>query len=490
MFPAETKGEWEPMKVRERRGPKSHAPKEANGQQDGDIKMEDANGMADGHEEEAVFEEDPTSDEGAVYPIQGGRIVEWSCFFALLTHVYNTLSPPFHTPILVISQPAWTAQVHESLTQFFFEKFKTPAFCLMDSALAVCYAYATPTATVVDVGHEKCDVSTISEFVVNELGRGAALPNCGGQAMTDRLSVLLRAKGFTTDMCEQLKKNSICEILLPGSDLPAENEVENPASAVSTGATGSGDAQRGSVAAQGGAPRGPGVNTEAGDADESREFKDGEDDDGVLDVATIVASGKTSEFLARKEKEKADKAASRKAAAADAAAAVKEAKLPNSKRAKATFQYHERKPLEELNANGKRGIDGENGQDGTDPKRQKTPEADETDPLTLETAAAARKEERKEERRRNREGTAFVRKHADVGVERFQAASDGVIDRIADAIHRSILSFPEPSKRSDLWDALIILGNGSRIKGNSAKLRGQIGANITSQGLRKHWSLL
>lgn len=468
MFPAETKGEWEPMKIRERRATRPQAQNGANGHTDGDVQMEEVDGLTEGQEEEIWFEEDPTSEEGAVYPIQDGRIVQWSCFFALLTHVYNTLSPPFHTPILVIAQPAWTAQDYESLTQFFFEKFKTPAFCIMDSALAVCYAYSTPTATVVDIGYSKCDVSTVSEFVVNDIGRGAALPDCGGEAMTERLLKLLGAKSFTKDMCEQLKKSPICEILPPGSELPAESEAENPASAVSTAATGSGDAQRGSIAAQGGAPRGPGINTETGDADETREFKDGEDDEGVLDVATIVASGKTSEFLARKEKEKAEKATNKKAAA-DAAAAVKEARLPNSKRAKATFQYHERRPLEELNINGKRAIDGEGGQDGTDAKRQKTPElANETDPLTLENAAAARREERREERRRNREGTAFVRKHADVGMERFQAASDGILDRIADAIHRCISSFPEPSKRSDLWDCLVILGNGSKIKGERA----------------------
>ena len=464
MFPAETKGEWEPMKVRERRATKPPAQQKVNGvngHTNGDVKMEDVNSVTEDQEEEILFEEDPTSEEGAVYPIKNGRIVEWSCFFALLTHVYNTLSPPFHTPILVIAQPCWTAQDHEILTQFFFEKFKTPAFCLMDSALAVCYAYAASTATVVDVGYTKCDVSTVNDFVINDLGRGGALPDCGGEAMTGRLAELLGPKGFSRDMCEQLKRNPICEMLPPDTDLPPDVD-ENPASAVSTGASGPGEGQRGSIAAQGGAPRGPGTNTETGDADEDREVKDGEDEEGVLDVATIVASGKTGEFLARKEKEKADKAANKKAAA-DAAAAVKEARLPNSRRAKATFIYHERKPLEELNVNGKRALDGE---DAGETKRQKSPElGGETDLLSIENAAAARKEERKEERRRNREGTAFIRKHADVGLERFQAASGGIIDRIADSIHRCILAFPEPSKRGDLWDSLIILGNGSKIKG-------------------------
>ncbi len=464
MFPAEKKGEWEPVKVRERKVTKPSASNGANGNSDGDVTMDDKQ-AAEVQEEEVLYEEDPTSEEGAVYPLRDGRVVDWSCLFALLTHIYNTLSPPFHTPILVISQPAWTAQDHESLTQFFFEKFKTPAFCLMDSALAVCYAYGKPTATVIDVGHGKCDVSTVEEFIVSDLGRGSALEGCGGEAMTQRLLELLRKKGFTREMCEQLKRNSICEVLPPGAKLPVEIEIGNPASAVSTGATRSGDGLRGSIAAQGGAPRGPGTNTDAGDADEERDFKDGEDDEGVLDVATIVASGKTSEFLARKEKEKADKAAARKKDAADAAAANRERALPNSRRAKATFHYHERRPLEDLNANGKRANDSY-GQDGVEPKRQKTPELGaENDAQAADNAAAARKEERKEERRRNREGTAFVRKTIDVGPERLQAASGGILDQIAEAVHRCIGAYPDVSKRSNLWDSLVIVGNGTRVKG-------------------------
>ncbi|KAK4696049.1 actin-related protein 9, partial [Lecanoromycetidae sp. Uapishka_2] len=477
MFPAEKKGEWEPMKVRERKVTKSSTSNGASGYGNGDVTMDDGQAGAEGHEEEVLFEEDPSSEEGAVYPLQNGRVVNWSCFFALLTHIYNTLSPPFHTPILVVSQPAWTAQDHESLTQFFFEKFKTPAFCLMDSALAVCYAYGKPTATVIDVGHGKCDVSTVEEFVVSDLGRGSALEGCGGEAMTLRLLGLLGKKGFTRDMCEQLKKNSICEILPPGAELPIEFEAMNPASAVSTGVTGSGDGQRGSIAAQGGAPRGPGPNTDVGDADEEREFKDGEDDEGVLDVATIVASGRTSEFLARKDKEKAEKAAARKKDAADAAAANRERALPNSKRAKVIFHYHERRPLEDLNANGKRAVDGTSGQDGSEPKRQKTPEPGaENDVQAVDSGAAARKEERKEERRRNREGTAFVRKTIDVGPERLQAASGGILDQIADAVHRCIGAYPEVSKRSNLWDSLVIVGNGSKVKGFKESLIATINA--------------
>ncbi|MCJ1226406.1 Actin-like protein arp9 (SWI/SNF complex component arp9) [Toensbergia leucococca] len=189
-------------------------------------------------------------------------------------------------------------------------------------------------------------------------------------------------------------------------------------------------------------------------------MKDGDDNDGVLDVASIVASGKTSEFLAKKEREKAEKAAAKKAAS-DAAAAPKQARLPNSKRAKATLHYNERRSLDEVNQNGKRTADIDGNQDIVTVKRQKTPEPG-TEAVPDAGAAAPG---RKEERRRNRESTTFVRKDIEVGTERFQAASGGILDRIADAIHRAILSHPEVSKRSELWDSLIILGNGSKVKG-------------------------
>jgi len=474
MFPAEKQGEWEPLKVREKKSAKASTTNGTNGALDGDVEMGHTEAKSNGQEpsidteEDLLYEEDPTSEEGAVLPMKNGRVVDWPCFFALLTHVYNTLSPPFHTPILVISQPTWTAQDHEILTQFFFEKFKTPAFCLMDSAMAACYAFNTPTATVIDVGYEKCDITTVSEFIPNEAGRSAALPDCGGEAMTERLLNRLAEKGFNREMCEQLKKNPICEVLAEGVERPEDvpdEPVPNPASAASTGAAGPGDGQRGSIAAQGGAPRGPGPSTEVGDADQEREVQDGEDDDGVLDVANIVASGKTSEFLARKEREKAEKAAAKKSAA-DAAAALKIAKLPNSRRAKATFHYHERKPLEELTRSVKHAVDGQ----GVQEPGQLANVNPEIGPGAIEGAIAARKEGRREERRRSRAGTAYVKKDVEVGLERFEAASGGILDRIADSIHRCVLSVSEVNKRSELWDSLIILGNGSKVKGKSANL--------------------
>ena len=379
----------------------------------------------------ATYEEDPSSTEGAVYPLNNGHIENWPCFFALITHIFNALSPPFHTPVIVISQPCWSARDHELLTQFFFETFKIPAFCLMDAALAACYAYGVPTATVIDVGHGKCDITAVNEFLVCEIGRGAAIKGVGGQGMTSRLLELLERKGFDEPMCEQLKRSSICEVLLPDVSLPQgaqspKQHLPNPAAAASTGAMDSGATTNGAVEADGTKigtlPRGPGEGTEVG---EEGQNGDDEDNDGVLDVVSIVARGNASEILAKREKERLEKAAAKKAAGADAAKAVR---LKNSERPTATFSYEDYEPVKDH----------------------------------IVDAAT--------------NGTARMRKRKRdvvVGVERFMAVSppsasrsnEGILDTIATAIHDTILSVPDVSIRSTLWENLIVLGNGSRLRG-------------------------
>jgi actin-related protein 9 len=380
-----------------------------------------------------TYEEDPTSTEGAVYPLKGGHIEDWPCFLALLTHIFNTLSPPFHTPVIVISQPCWSSRDHELLTQFFFETFKIPAFCLMDAALAACYAYGVPTAAVVDVGYGKCDVTAVNDFLVCDLGRGAAIRGAGGQGMTKRLLELLEEKDFDEEMCEQLKKSSICEILTPDVSLPggprdSEQKVPNPAAAASTGAADSGATANGAVEVDGTkigtVLRGPGEGTEVG---EEGQNGDDEDNDGVLDVASIVARGNASEILAKREKERQERAAAKKAAGADAARAVR---LRNSDRPSAAFAYEDYEPVEGDTINGV-----SNG-----PRRL---------------------------RKRKRDIVVGLERFMAVSAPSTSPSSDGILDTIATTIHHTILSVPDVSIRSTLWENLIVLGNGSRIRGMS-----------------------
>jgi actin-related protein 9 len=408
-------------------------------------------------------------------------VTNWSAFFGLLNHVHNTLSPPFHTPILLIAQPTWTTQDHETLTQFFFEKFKTPAFCIMDSALSICYAYGITSATVVDVGFEKVDVTAVSDYIACDVGRGVAIADCGGESMTKRLLELLAPRGWTREMCEQLKKSNICEILPTGTPLPGASE----SSAIASASTASAPLGRIMAGAQGEAPRGPGQGTDAGEEDGTNGEKENEDNDGVLDVASIVASGKTQEFLAKKEREKAEKAS--KKSGADTAAPPKPSRLPNSKRDKNHFFYEEYRLPQDT---GEEPVKKAGESEATDEK-QKIPEASytqqpaeekkasdgtappateevvpaETGATRREQAKAARREERRRNRQNALENSNLIRREVEVGKERFLAASGGTLEAIADAVHRTIMSVEPVGKRGELWDSLIIVGNGSRVRG-------------------------
>lgn len=401
MFPAEKKGEYEPNKVREKE------------------KSATTNGhpSQDGNAEETEYEEDIISEEGSVWPIQAGKIVDWPCFFGLMDHVYRTINPPFHTAILLVAEPTWTPKEHERITQFFFEKYKMPAFGLMDAASATIYAYGLHTATVVDVGYTKADITAISEFLIHDTGRALSVPNCGGESMTEHLLKLLAGKNFTRDMCEQLKKSPLCEILPTDVELPSTNPSDhdapaNPAAIASTGVdtTGHPHALNGAV---GEIPRGPGPGTEVG-----IEAKEGEDNDGVLDIASIVTGGNMSEFLERKEREKAEKAekaAAKKKGADAAAAAAKPVRLSNSKRAKNTFIYEDHalhNAMKDMKANGQAMADMQAAMDTGDSKRPEQAGVD-ADPSATDAATSQEIPSH----------NGVIRREIEVGLERFQAST-------------------------------------------------------------------
>jgi actin-related protein 9 len=437
MFPAEKEGEWEPYKVR----PWKPSDNKAAANDNTSTQME---------RQDPEFYEDYSTEEGAVWPLEKGKIVNWSCLFALLVYVHRRLSPHLHSPMLLVAQPGWTARDYEKLTQFFFEKFKPPCFVIVDSALNALWAYNVVNACVIDVGYEKADVSAITDFSVQTTGRGIMLEDCGGAQMTKKLLKLLESKGFDADMAEQLKRSPICEILPHGAPLPGSKssgnvpvaEVTNPAAAASTGALGSGPGQRVSGGALGDVPMGPGAGTQVGE-----ETADGIEADGVLDVASIVANNKKmEEFLAKKEREKAEraeKAAKKKGAdaAAAAAAASRPQKLRNADKEVATFTYEIPAHLRKL----------EDAANGTvnQPK----------------DANGQANDENGESNGDNTQDTAPKSREIEVSLERFQAASGGIIEKIADAVHLAISSVEDVAKRSEVWDNLIVVGNGAKIRG-------------------------
>jgi actin-related protein 9 len=305
------------------------------------------------------------------------------------------------------------------------------------------------------VGKNKADVTAVSEFIPQTQGRVISLPGCGGEAFTSGLLSKLKAKGFNRDMCEQLKRSQICEILPPGTPLPGtgaskeKDVISNPAAAASTGAISSGPAGAATI---GSVPRGPGADTEVG------EDTANDENEGVLDVASIVAGGKMTEYLAKKEKEKQEKALAKKKGAPAPDAANRQTRLPNARREKASFLYVDH-ALEDTLKNMNLGTQGL---------------ADARSALNEVTNKQAQEHGENGEQRSGIEAngtgeggskTDSIRREIEVGTERFQADNEGTLEKIAAAVYRTISAVDEVQKRSDLWDNLIICGNGSRLRG-------------------------
>jgi actin-related protein 9 len=278
-------------------------------------------------------------------------------FLAFLDHVHGLLTTTYHnTPIMLMASPQWTRPDCETIARYIFEKTKTPALCLIHSGIATHYGLKWPNMTVVDIGFEKVDVTAIHDGrVINHMDLGRPQPGrhiSGGEVFTRKLQQLLENKGFSHDMAEQLKKSGICEVLpyAPSQKELVQLPVENPEAARAAAAAA---AAQSKAAEQAAADATTAALAEAAALDVptddvAMEDNDGldaaVDEDGVLDVATIVTSGQTKEFLAKKEKEKEKGRPGRKPKAdkeAEAAAAARPVRLPNSKKMRNTFSYEE-----------------------------------------------------------------------------------------------------------------------------------------------------
>ncbi|KAL7938090.1 actin-like ATPase domain-containing protein [Trichoderma chlorosporum] len=468
--------------------------------------------VIDGVEHEE-WVEDVDEDKDAVWPIEGGRIVQMDAFLAFLDH--------------------WTRPDCETIARYIFEKTKTPALCLIHSGIATQYGLKWPNMTVVDIGYEKVDVTAIHDGrVINHMDLGSPQPErhiSGGEVFTQKLKKLLESKGFNHEMAEQLKKSGICEVLpyAPSRKGLVELPVETPSngSQAQPRSTAGATADAATAAADSTAPAStevPRIN-EPSDAamDENDGLDTNVDDDGVLDVASIVTSGQTKEFLAKKEREKGKPGRkSNKEKEAEAAAQARPVRQPNSKKMRNTFSYEEivmeevpkevPAPLPEPAPISMpmhmQGVESTGGgevpvSDSAPEPAAPGPEADADSkppaPVGTEDVPASepliKSEESKANGNSNENGTDSkpaevvngnhqdkadtdkaeppelrpkrIRRDIEVGLERFLFADRDEIDRIASTIYRTIQGVEDMYMRPACWDNLVFVGNGSRLRG-------------------------
>lgn len=431
-------------------------------------------------------------------------------FLAFLDHVHGMLTTTNHnTPIILMASPQWTRPDCEVITRYIFEKTKTPALCMIHSGVATQYGLKWPNMTVVDIGFEKVDVTCIHDSRIvshRDVGtgydeEGQEREISGGEVFTRKLMKLLESKGFNYDMAEQLKKSPVCEVLpyVPESPKLMELPAETPA----TGGGGSGGAASG-AAAPADAPKivEPVSATVPVVDDDGPNPDDAVDEEGVLNIANIVTSGQTREFLAKKEKEKAEKGKPgrkpKDKEAVDPAAA--RARLPNSKRTWNVFHYEDLvteevpvvppappakpsdgKDVEMTDAaaasNGETGApngtaaEGANEAPKTEPAAETKPAAEGEAPKSEETPAPAVAATTDSAANPEAAPPATVqqvkrlRRDIEVGLERFLFADRVEIDRIVTAIYHAVQGIEDMYMRPGCWENIVFVGNGARIRG-------------------------
>lgn len=213
----------------------------------------------------------PDPESYAIRPIVRGEIVDIDAFNFLLKSIVKSVlkDNPLVlldsiTFTLVESSARWSPVDIERITNYAFETLQLAAVAIVPSALCSLFAYGSfSSACVVDVGFQKSEVTPIVDFQV--YSPGVACLDEGGETINQTLAKLLPS--LNAGQIESLKLSSIFEQL---------SAAQAKASFFGL----------------------------AGLLDESKP-KDSEKEEGVLDIAAIVTSDRsTREILEEKEREK------------------------------------------------------------------------------------------------------------------------------------------------------------------------------------------
>lgn len=145
------------------------------------------------------------------------------------------------------------------LSRSTFFSIRIPAFATLSTALAASFAYGVQDALVIDVGKDKTEITPIVEYTPVTVSQRTI--KYGSSAINANLAKAL--PDLTAEQIEALKKSDIFEIL---SEDAAKNSWF-------------------------------GLNNLNGAPDSGTN----ENDDGIVDVAAIVTSGRTREILAQRK---------------------------------------------------------------------------------------------------------------------------------------------------------------------------------------------
>ena len=219
-----------------------------------------------------VYHSEPGESREEVRPIKNGSIIDLDAFLGFLRLVYVSIlydsssrkpgafeAELSSIPLLMVAHHSWSQIQLEVITQFVFEALQINNALLLPASLASSYAMSSlQNCCIIDIGTTHTDIIPIIDYTPLEaLSSKIAY---GGQLINDQLSKQL--PDLSAEQIEDLKRSPIFEVLTE-------------------------DAKKMS----------------AFDFQETSET-----DDGALDVAAIVTSGRdTREILEERERQKNEK---------------------------------------------------------------------------------------------------------------------------------------------------------------------------------------
>lgn len=131
------------------------------------------------------------------FPVHGGKITNFDEFESLIHYVlYSRLGWIMgQEGNVVLTEPILTSRPdRERVTQLMFEVFNANGVFIQDQPVCSLYAAGKTSGLVVDVGHSKVDVSTVTEGLLNS-SSATRLPY-GGEQLTQYLDHLLAQRGI------------------------------------------------------------------------------------------------------------------------------------------------------------------------------------------------------------------------------------------------------------------------------------------------------
>ncbi|KAK9367452.1 actin-domain-containing protein [Lipomyces kononenkoae] len=202
-------------------------------------------------------------ESAAIYPIVKGRIENMDALLYLIESLYRTTTnmstdSPF-APILLTCNSEWQPSQIEEIITYLFRRVRVPAVTIIPESLAALYAYALQIACVVNIGEEKTEITPIVDFNIVESAQSVV--EIGGKDINKALQSLLPT--LQPYQIEELKRSPIYEVLSEES-MSFFGELSAPATSSL-------------------------------------------EEEGIVDVAAIVANGNAREILAQREQKKSSK---------------------------------------------------------------------------------------------------------------------------------------------------------------------------------------